>query len=71
MKIQTIVDQSRRDFTAIYVCEHCGVESRGSGYDDDYFHQTVIPQMVCKSCGKAAPESYRALSTKYAASVVV
>ena len=24
MKIEKIVSQSRRDFRAIYVCEHCG-----------------------------------------------
>jgi len=65
MKIKTIKSQSRRDFFAIYECEHCGNEHEGSGYDDGYFHQTVIPQMECKKCGKTARDDYRPLATKY------
>jgi len=71
MKIKTIKSQSRRDFTAIYECEHCGNTQEGSGYDDDNFHMNVIPNMACKSCGKKAPETYRPLATKYAAWEVV
>ena len=65
MKIQKIESQSRRDFYAIYECEHCGHTKKGSGYDDAYFHQNVIPKMKCEKCGKTAGEDYRALSTKY------
>ena len=65
MKIKEILDQNRRDFRAIYVCEHCGNEVKGDGYDDSYFHQNVIPNMKCKACGKIAPEDYRPLTTKY------
>ena len=65
MRIKEIVNQHRRDFTAIYECEHCGHEEKGSGYDDSYFHRTVIPKRKCGSCGKAAGENYRALTTKY------
>lgn len=65
MKIKTIVSQSRRDFTAIYVCEHCGNEEKSGGYDDGYFHNSVIPKMTCKKCGKTAAEDYRPLATKY------
>jgi len=65
MKIQKIVSQSRRDFTAIYECEHCGATCEDSGYDDTYFHQNVIPKKICSKCGKVSPENYRALSTKY------
>jgi hypothetical protein len=71
MKIQKIESQSRRDFFAIYECEHCGATERASGYDDANFHQRVIPQMKCKSCGKAAPEEYRALEPKYPAHVTI
>ena len=67
MKIKTIESQSRRDFIAIYECEHCGYEERGSGYDDDHFHRNVIPAMKCKKCGKSAASDYRPLGTKYAA----
>jgi len=65
MKIKEITDQNRRDFTAIYVCEHCGTECKGQGYDDDNFHRNVIPKRKCKICGKTADENYRALATKY------
>jgi len=71
MKIKTIESQSRRDFYAIYECEHCGHEERGSGYDDDNFHRNVIPAMKCKKCGMAASENYRPMGTKYAAHEVV
>ncbi len=42
MKIQTIKSQSRRDFRAIYECDHCGHTQEGDGYDDAYFHCNVI-----------------------------
>lgn len=66
MKIQRIIGQHRRDFTAIYECEHCGETKEGSGYDDQNFHENVIPGMVCKACGKKADADYRPLATKYA-----
>ncbi len=65
MKIKEILSQSRRDFKAIYVCEHCGHEEKLSGYDDDNFHQNVIPKMLCDKCKKLAPDDYRPLTTKY------
>jgi ribosomal protein L40E len=71
MKIKEITDQDRRDFRAIYVCEHCGAEEKGRGYDDDNFHRNVIPKKVCKKCGKTAPENYRPLGTKHPADAVV
>lgn len=65
MKIKTIKSQHRRDFTAVYECEHCGHEHEGSGYDDTYFHAEVVPKMKCPQCGKMSPEMYRSLETKY------
>ena len=65
MRIKKITSQSRRDFNAIYECEHCGATRKGSGYDDANFHQNVIPKMPCKSCGKTASDTYRPLATKY------
>lgn len=65
MKIKKITSQHRRDFRAIYECEHCSHEEEGSGYDDVYFHTTVIPKMTCDKCGKAASDTYRPLTTKY------
>ena len=71
MKIKTIKNQNRRDFNAVYICEHCGYEEHGGGYDDDYFHRKVIPAMICKQCGKIAAEDYRPIGTKYKAHEIV
>ena len=71
MKIKRIESQSRRDFYAIYECEHCGHEEKGSGYDDNHFHQNVIPKMKCERCGKIADNNYRPLAPKYSADVII
>ena len=71
MKIDKLLSQNRRDFTAIYVCEHCGATKTQSGYDDDRFHAKIIPAMLCETCGKAAPGNYRALATKYRADEII
>ena len=65
MRIKEILHQHRRDFRAIYECEHCGFTKEDSGYDDDNFHRTVIPDMECPKCGKKAGANYRPLTTKY------
>ena len=65
MKIDTILSQSRRDFRAVFVCEHCGVKETFGGYDDENYHKNVIPKLKCGSCGKISPENYRPLATKY------
>ena len=71
MKVKTITNQNRRDFNAIYECEHCGHTSKGGGYDDTNFHQNVIPNMKCQKCGKKAKDTYRPLATKYNANEVI
>ena len=71
MKIKEIISQHRRDFTAIYICEHCEAEVTSTGYDDAYFHATVIPKMKCPDCGKIAGDNYRPLTTKYSEGEVV
>ena len=65
MKIQRILSRNRRDFNAIYICEHCGKTAGNSGYDDRHFHDSVIPAMECPQCGKTAPADYRPLAPKY------
>lgn len=57
MRLHHKIDQTRRDFTAVYECEHCGHQLTEHGYDDDYFHQSVIPSMVCEKCGEKAPDN--------------
>lgn len=65
MKIKKITWQNRRDFEAIYECEHCGHEESDYGYDDEYFHNKVIPKRKCYKCGKTASDDYRPLTPKY------
>jgi predicted RNA-binding Zn-ribbon protein involved in translation (DUF1610 family) len=71
MKIKQITGRHRRDFTAIYECEHCGVTYKGSGYDDANFHDNVIPAMKCSSCGKTASDDYQPLQPRYPESFVI
>jgi hypothetical protein len=53
MKIKQILSSHRNDFTALMECEHCGHTGKlGSGYNDDHYHQRVIPAMQCAECGK-------------------
>ena len=65
MKIKEIIHQHRRDFKAVFECEHCQAEFEDRGYDDANFHVNVIPRMECRRCGKTSPENYRPLATKY------
>ncbi len=72
MKIDKILSQHRRDFTARYRCQHCNATTEGRGYDDDNFHRNVIPDMACESCGlRADPETYRPMGTKHPAGKVL
>jgi len=71
MRIKKIIGQYRRDFTAMYECESCGVEEKSRGYDDANFHKNVIPLMPCGACGAVSPAEYRPLTTKYAEGEVV
>lgn len=65
MKINKIISQSRRDFTALYECETCNHTQEGYGYDDRNFHDNVIPQMKCNKCGNTSKGDYRPLQPKY------
>jgi DNA-directed RNA polymerase subunit M/transcription elongation factor TFIIS len=65
MRVKQITYQHRRDFKAIFECEHCGHEEEMWGYDDSYFHENVIPAMKCGKCGKQTDENYKPLTPKY------
>ena len=65
MRIKEITSQSRRDFNAIYECEHCWFTEKWSWYDDANFHQNVIPSWICEKCWKKSWDNYRPLETKY------
>jgi len=53
MKIKEIINQHRRDLTAIYECEGCGYTCASGGYDDRNYHDNVIPNFTCSNCGKS------------------
>lgn len=65
MRIREILSQNRRDFHAVYECEHCGHSYEGSGYDDRNFHENVVPNRKCPECGLKASDNYRPLKTRY------
>ena len=71
MKIEKILSQHRRDFTALFKCEFCGYEYKSHGYDDDNFHQNVVPAIICKSCGKQSGEDYTPLIPRYPADALL
>ena len=72
MRILEIASQSRRDFYAVYECEHCGNRRKGSGYDDINFHVNVIPEMKCEKCGKKSDrQTYIPRETKYPEHAIV
>jgi DNA-directed RNA polymerase subunit RPC12/RpoP len=55
MFILKIISRNRRDFYAVYKCEHCGHETgEQPGYDDANYHDNVIPEMECDDCGKSS-----------------
>jgi len=55
MEIKEIKNQIRNDFTWIGECEHCGhTHKYTSGYDDNNYHDNVIPNMKCKVCHKSS-----------------
>ena len=53
MRVKEVLSQSRNDFTAMMVCEHCGAEHKNTcGYFDANYFENVIPAMHCPDCGK-------------------
>ena len=71
MFIKEMLSMNRRDFYAIYECEHCHHTEKKSGYDDSYFHAKVIPAMECTQCGKRGGEDYQPLATRYHDNVII
>lgn len=71
MRIKDIKNRNRRDFTAVYECEHCGHTKESHGYDDEHFHQNVVPKMECESCGKTAVDASDVRTPRYPEGKVV
>ena len=66
MRIKKITYQARRDFKAVFECEHCEHTLEKWGYDDENFHNQVIPTMKCPNCAQTTdPKTYQPRSTKY------
>jgi hypothetical protein len=57
MRIKSIRDQIRNDIFGTLECEHCGAEEKFVGYDDDNYHDNVIPARKCKVCGRASQQA--------------
>jgi len=52
MKILKFTCQHRHDFKATIKCEYCGhTQELAHGYDDDHYHNNVMPTITCESCG--------------------
>lgn len=69
MKIIKMLSQHRRDFTCKMECESCGNQiTNNSGYDDSYYHESVIPNMKCSKCGNSTVSAGKPIepqATKY------
>jgi len=77
MKLIEKIKQSRRDFQGKYECQSCGNIETDNGYDsydDDFYHDNVIPAMKCKKCGESTNSlklPNNRVATKYEASEVI
>lgn len=72
MKLIEKISQHRRDFKGKYQCQNCGnikIDDGHYSYDDDNFHDNVIPKMKCEKCGKSTSDlglPNERMVTKYA-----
>ena len=77
MKLLRKLDQNRRDFKGEYQCEACQftkIDASLCSYDDDYYHNNVIPATKCEQCGKSTKDlglPNERMATKYAPDEVV
>jgi hypothetical protein len=71
MKLIEVLAQYRRDFQGVYKCEFCGHIEKDvcyDSYDDRNYHDNVIPNKKCKSCGESTSSKGGAVDntpTKY------
>ena len=53
MFIKEITFERRNDFSAVLECEHCeATQLLKTGYNDDNYHDNVLPSIKCKTCNK-------------------
>jgi len=65
MRINQFTYQHRRDFKAIFECEHCHNIYEDWGYDDANYHNNVLPTIKCPKCGLTSKDDYRPLQPLY------
>ena len=63
MQIKIITTQIRNDIYGVLRCEHCGHEMQFTGYDDEYWHNNVLPAKICPECDKTTKD-IKELSTE-------
>ena len=56
MQIKKITTQIRNDIYGVLKCEHYGHEVQFTGYDDEYWHNNVLPAKECPECKKKSNE---------------
>lgn len=74
MKIIKTYNWNRRDFYYDAECEFCGyIDKNNSGYDNDYYRSTVIPDKKCPKCGKKGIEYSDLITTntKYDSNLIM
>lgn len=75
MKLIEKLNQFRRDFDGVFTCQGCGNSEQVDGcYDDDYYHNNVIPDMKCSKCGESTKSlklPNERMGTKYPAHHIV
>lgn len=71
MHIKKIKSRHRRDMRVVFKCEHCNKEHEGFAYDDEHFHNNVVPDMVCKDCGKKSNGKFGGMTPRYPEGMMV
>ena len=52
MNIKDITYSHNNDFKAVFVCPICKCEFESWGYSDANFYNNVMPNAICRKCGK-------------------
>lgn len=51
MILKRVTKWFHNDFFGEFECEHCKSTSAGRGYNDQTYHERVLPFCECPSCG--------------------
>jgi len=63
MIIKKYTFELHNDFSAILVCEDCESEQElTTGYKDAYYYTRVLPNILCKKCGKSSTDLAKPIS---------